>query len=64
MAGETEIRRVVADPGIEVLHLVAAVAGKGQAVAGEAEAFKRPGKDIKGACVRRGHAGAANQGLA
>ena len=61
--GETEVGRLIADAGIEVLDLGRMVGGKGQPVTGETELVERRLQDVHGAFVGRRHGRTADQGL-
>ena len=63
MAGEAEMRRAVADAGIEILDRLAATLVEAELLAHEARGFERLHQHLDGAGIARRHAFAADQAL-
>ena len=61
MAGEAEVGRAVAEPGVEVVDIVLGGLGERQPVTGEAEPGQRLLENAERAAVGRRHAGAGDQ---
>ncbi len=61
MPGKAQIGPPVADPGVEIDDLVAAVAAEGETVTGKAEIFEMPGDDADRTLVSGGDARPADQ---
>jgi len=58
MAGKAEMRRAIAQPGIEIVHLA-----KGQAMGGETQRLQHRFQQAQRAGILRCHRGVADQGL-
>ena len=58
MAGKAEMRRGIAQPGIEIVHIA-----ERQAMGGEAQLLQHRFQHIQRAGILRGHRRAADQGL-
>ena len=61
MAGEHQMRRGVADAGVEILHVVGTRLAEGHAMHGEAGGLQRRFEKLERAAFRRRHRAAAQQ---